>query len=281
MTPPIINPNSPSLTTHYLRMKGTNEENVMSTGTGFIYARNGYYFLITNGHNVTRVNPETNKRISMSAAFPVKISTVMRKSVEGDPPGRLSREGLEIDLYKDPDFLEPVWLMHPKLGYKVDVIAIPIAEINSIPNYIKIFPINDIPFDNAFDIEIADDVFVLGYPFDIAGNIELPIWKRGSIATEPVINLDDLPKFLIDTATRPGMSGSPVIMYRSGIHGFKDGKPTDDSVIGTISKFAGIYSGRIGAEDNLQAQLGIVWKSTVIEEIIDGGILGSVEFQKL
>ena len=32
--------------------------------------------------------------------------------------------------------------------------------------------------------------------------------------------------------------------------------------------FVGIYSGRIGAGDELKAQLGIVWKGSVLTEII-------------
>jgi hypothetical protein len=44
-------------------------------------------------------------------------------------------------------------------------------------------------------------------------------------------------------------------------------------VIGRIRNFMGIYSGQIG-KDELKAQLGIVWKARVIEEIIDAKALG-------
>jgi hypothetical protein len=123
-------------------------------------------------------------------------------------------------------------------------------------------------------------VYVLGYPYDINGGKELPIWKRGSIATEPSINIDNLPKILIDTATRPGMSGSPVIYRRSGII-YKDDSMelSKDTIIGTISGFLGVYSGRINAKDTLEAQLGIVWKEEVIEEILKGEVFGTCEFQ--
>ncbi len=97
-------------------------------------------------------------------------------------------------------------------------------------------------------------------PFDITGGKELPIWKRGTISTEPVIDIENLPKFLVDTATRSGMSGSPVIMQRNGFHAFDGQQLTGKEIIGLIRLFAGVYSGRIGTEDNLQTQLGIVWK---------------------
>ena len=52
----------------------------------------------------------------------------------------------------------------------------------------------------------------------------------------------------------------------------------DNSLIGRIRGFLGVYSGRIG-KGEIHAQLGIVWKSKVIEEIIIGQIRGNIEFQ--
>jgi len=59
-----------------------------------------------------------------------------------------------------------------------------------------------------------------------------------------------------------------------------DGKFTDNSLICTIEGFVGIYSGRIVNESEGKAQLGIVWKKKVIEEILTGKKLGSNGFQK-
>lgn len=95
----------------------------------------------------------------------------------------------------------------------------------------------------------------------------MPIWKKSSIATEPDINIEGLPKTLIDTATRSGLSSSPAIMQRIGIHGMVDGKMLPTTSIGRIRNFLGVYSGRVG-DDEFKAQLGVVWKARVIEEII-------------
>ena len=59
-------------------------------------------------------------------------------------------------------------------------------------------------------------MFVLGYPKGISGGRGFPIWKRASIATEPDIQHDGLPKLLVDTATREGMSGAPVVAIADG-----------------------------------------------------------------
>ena len=37
--------------------------------------------------------------------------------------------------------------------------------------------------------------------------------KRARIASEPIIDIQDRPLMYIDTASRSGMSGSPVIIY--------------------------------------------------------------------
>ena len=90
------------------------------------------------------------------------------------------------------------------------------------------------------------------------------------LTVEEDIDYERLPKMFVDTASRPGMSGSPVIFRRTGIHGAKNGELKPDSIIGTIQNFVGIYSGRVLGKTELEAQLGIVWKKEVIDEIIDG-----------
>lgn len=106
--------------------------------------------------------------------------------------------------------------------------------------------------------------------------LELPVWKRGTVATEPTLEIDALPKFLIDTATRNGMSGAPVVMHRNGFHNPGNLK---DSFFAVIESFVGVYSGRYGADSELEAQLGIVWRETVIDEILNKKITSSIDFQ--
>jgi hypothetical protein len=64
-------------------------------------------------------------------------------------------------------------------------------------------------------------------------------------------------------------------MQRIGIHGASGGKLTGSELIGRIRNFIGVYSGRIG-KDESKAQLGIVWKARVIDEIISGGVRGDI-----
>ncbi len=57
----------------------------------------------------------------------------------------------------------------------------------------------------------GDDCFILGYPLQNYEGLKFPIWKRGSIATDTNLGLGDHPAFLVDAATTPAMSGSPII----------------------------------------------------------------------
>jgi hypothetical protein len=272
---------SPTFATHYLRMLAFGTEKTMSTGTGFIYEYEDYLYLITNGHNVTRLNPQQDRRIIDSAAFPSLISTKTRFINPTNPDLIGITEPFVIDLYEDDEFKKPTWYIHPVKGYLIDVVAIPIGSCEKIPKNIKFFPINKFNFDTEYPPEVSDDVFILGYPFNITGKLELPVWKRGTIASEPAVPIDDLPKMFVDTATRSGMSGSPVIMKRTGIHGFDGKQRTGKEIIGTIYNFIGIYSGRIGADDEFQAQLGVVWSEEVILEILKAKKKSDIKFQMI
>jgi len=279
MIPKGISSDSLSLSTYYLRMKFSETDTILATGTGFVYEFDQVYYMITNGHNVTGVNPETKQRLSSHIGFPDVISS-KAKGVGNDGNYYFHPELFSVSLYKNNDTSKPLWFIHPKYGYDVDVVAIPLVNVEDVPNHIKMFPINKFHFDNDVFVEVSDDAFILGYPYEIKSGRELPVWKKGSIATEPSIGIDNLPKMLIDTATRPGMSGSPVIFKRSGLIKKEPfTQLTGDDIIGTVQGFLGIYSGRIHAKDKFEAQLGIVWRAEVIEEILSKKILGTIEFQ--
>ncbi|MDB5973667.1 MAG: hypothetical protein JWR07_427 [Nevskia sp.] len=259
---PTIHPDPISLTTHHIHLCFRPTDTVLSSGTGFIYERHGSRYLITNWHNVAGRNPIDGKCLSDTLAIPDILSTLFRTK---DSIGACQREYLP--LYSDNEMQIPTWLSHPKHGNKIDVVALPLPS--TITERYQLFPINNVEFDSAYKTEVADDAFVIGYPFSDITHLQLPIWKRASVASEPDVDLDQLPKMLIDTATRSGLSGSPVVMQRVGIHGAAGGKLTGSEVIGRIRNFVGIYSGRVGI-DETKAQLGVVWKARVIDEIIDG-----------
>ncbi len=100
-------------------------------------------------------------------------------------------------LYSDEGLNQPVWLEHPVHGRDVDVVAVPLAP--EIASKYQLFPINDLQFNDKFGERVSDDAFIVGYPFHDYTFAALPIWKKASIATEPDVNIDGLPKMLVDT----------------------------------------------------------------------------------
>jgi hypothetical protein len=114
-------------------------------------------------------------------------------------------------------------------------------------------------------IIIGMDVFILGYPFG-AKPPGFPVWKRGSIASEPDLVRQTTGYYLIDTASRPGMSGSPVIL-RSWTS-LMDEPGMVASQDRPLNRFIGVYSGRLTSEV-FEAQIGMVWHESFIPEIID------------
>ena len=143
----------------------------------------------------------------------------------------------------------------------VDVALIPIKEEEINGHHLTVEEAEE-PFNEDTKVEIAEDVFIIGFPFGRIGGI-VPIWKRGSVASEPILDMEDMPFFYVDTATKEGMSGSPVIYYKS--------RPMTLLGEGKMSryftKFVGVYSGRLKTSAGNDPQLGRVWKASVIAEI--------------
>src|ERR1700730_14879715 len=134
---------------------------------------------------------------------------------------------------------------------------------------VTLFPVNELA-PAKLAIMIGMDVFILGYPFG-SKMPALPVWKRGSIASEPdmVRNYKDATGYyLVDTASRPGMSGSPVILRSWSNHILESNMWTTTNDKLPIDRIIGVYSGRKYPTD---AQIGVAWHVDYIDEIIDGG----------
>jgi hypothetical protein len=126
---------------------------------------------------------------------------------------------------------------------------------------ISLYPLNVLA-NAKLRIEVGMDVFILGYPFKIEPPA-YPVWKRGSIASEPQLARLTTDYVLVDTASRPGMSGARSSMVEPGFVAVMDTP---------INKFIGVYSGRVPTDHPYEAQIGLVWADYLIDEIIAGNI---------
>lgn len=237
----------------FIKMKfGTTE---LAIGTAFFYRRNDALFLISNWHNLSGRDPKTKKPLADHGGVPNVVSCYL--CLNGP---YIKREWLELPLNENES---PIWYQHPISGSDIDIAVLPV----SLNEKFQAIVINDLPF-TRMDLRVSHDVFVLGYPLGIMNTHGIPVWKRASVASEPGTSE---PYYFVDTATRSGMSGSPVIFRYRGFYKNNLQAPeiADDDWFGEGDMFAGIYSGRLGAS-SLEAQLGLVWKPHLIDEIIEG-----------
>ncbi len=189
------------------------------------------------------------------------------------------------------DQQDPLWYVHPSNHERIDVAVLELSD-EAFNNFLAKFgarrlltkPVNSFDWID-FEPSVGDEAFVLGYPLSLDGGHGFPIWKKATIATEPSFDINDLPLTLIDTATRKGMSGAPVLIRRNGITYPRGTEPPKNSIgdnahIGESNAFFGVYSGRLNdpeltiIDNEFQAQIGRVWKAPVIEEIIAGKVRG-------
>lgn len=91
------------------------------------------------------------------------------------------------------------------------------------------------------------ECMVIGYPSAPKKELMFPIWRRGIIASEPLIPWDEKPIFLLDCTTSPGFSGSPVFRHHVGPVPFyeKDGSLTVDPSAIVTTTLVGVYCGRL------------------------------------
>lgn len=224
---------------------------MLATGTGFLCASSRGPLLVTNRHNLTGRRQDNNQPISPTGGVPDEV-VIWHNSESG-----LGNWISKIEpLYHDG---RPVWKEHPRIGSNADFVALPLTSTASIME----FAYNMTSPGPAIMVGPSDYLSVIGFPFGMTAGGALPVWATGFMASEPDIDFNELPVFLIDCRSRPGQSGSAVIAYRSsGTVAMEDGSA--GMFAGPVFRFLGIYSGRINAESDL----GIVWKASAIAELV-------------
>jgi len=272
----------------------------LAVGTGVLYLKDNQSYIVTAWHNISGRHTETLELLSKKAAIPNNIIVSLDLSMrQGNISVGFSRMSITVPLIENE---QTTYYIH-KQGYpKVDVVAIPIdlnkaymmefkdvsgeekegsivlkqkAELNNSLE-LDIIHTQDCEFkikeiDNYSDsLYVSDDIFIIGYPKGITDYTMQPIWKKATIATSPHLGWEQQEQFLVDCASKAGMSGAPAIYYN------RDGKINTGNIYyqgsEPISILHGIYVGRIGSTSELEAQIGKVWKRKIIDEIIEDKI---------
>jgi hypothetical protein len=227
-----------------------------------VYRRRDNFYLITNWHVVAARHTQTGHHLLKGGTRPSHLAAQFNLKVFD-----FGKEELRIPIRDADD--NPLWRVHltHTEHKRIDIVAIDLGSSNQERPF-AVYPINDLARDRL-KIEIGMDIFILGYPFG-AKPPGFPVWKRGSIASEPdLVRLTD-GYYLVDTASRPGMSGSPVIVRSWSGH--MEQPVVRGSSDRPFNRFIGVYSGRLPAGSS-EAQIGMVWHESYIDDIIDAGKL--------
>lgn len=228
-------------------------EELLGIATGFVVCINNHFFLLTNRHVVTGKDNNTGKCLHSTGAYPNRIEIWHNSTQIGDWIPKWEK------LYDNDDPItgKPLWVEHPVLREKADVVAISLQNMEST----RLYPYET--QDPKVKISPCDRVSIIGFPYGISTFRKFPVWITGYTASEAELPYNDLPCFLVDARTRQAQSGSPVVFYRSPGEFLRTGDNLD-LLTQPFSELIGIYSGRI----NEESDIGIVWKVPLIRDLL-------------
>lgn len=241
--------------------------------SAFYYRYKNRPFLISNWHVFSGRDWLTGQLVSQSTGYIPQNIGFRSLALSGD--GRhveFQRPGWRFRL--DDKFTE--FLREPPRidGYPVDIWAMPLPEgflPGPDPNR-KIFSgsenfscfINDLASEKI-GTSTGDECFVIGYPLSNFEAAQLPVWKKGSIASEPLLGLGPYKAFLLDVASTSGMSGSPVVRFARGPNEYSHGMVRQSLSL----RLVGVYGGRLLQQELERTNLGYTWFSSVIDQVIE------------
>jgi len=256
------------ITTPVLLLKG---DNVVSQGTGFYYVAvqgsQQILFLVTNYHVFSGSAPTEGKA-------PIGDNVIFYLHKDPDNPG-LTKQ-IRFPIFNKIG--KPIWLSSKEV-LEADVAVIPI--VSSLVADAKVFGISDDWTGGNVKLRPTSTITLIGYPYGFYDKKNcLPVWKTGSMASEPEMDFEGKPLLLVDVSAFPGMSGSPTFAIAHGAYEMLEGAMT----VGHVNKFLGIFASQQVLRENKyleemtseskqgvvleqSLQLGHIWKAKLISDI--------------
>lgn len=219
----------------------------LGSATGFVTEVNNRYFFITNWHVVTNREYNMLGMPLMSSHVPDRLWVFYNKDSAGT-----------FKQVKEPLYDAKGGRRWHEFRYNDTMLADIVAFEISPPKDIKLFPVNMASQLEDYQLRAMDNVMIVGFPFGRRSVGFFPIYKQGVVASEPAFDYDDKPAVLIDSNTKPGMSGSPVYVH---VDNYYTAAGSKLQLRQPVSQFIGVY-----AAQEMQPELGVVWKAAFIYE---------------
>ncbi|MNO67538.1 hypothetical protein D3C76_583440 [compost metagenome] len=243
----------------------------LGTATGFFYKKDDFWFMVTNWHVLSGRYPKNGQPRHHSTAVPDRCRFTYYE-LAGES---LETKSVTYFLYH-PEDGSPRWFQHPDHGQEVDVAVFQIdpQHLGQAKNIAG-------EQDSSMFMDLGQEVFIPGFPLGLSGDGLFAIWKRASIASSLEFGEGQNKKFLVDTASREGMSGSPCLAIANWK--YYSMNPATGKVV-VVDKplswrLLGVYSGRLNPSDSLEAQIGVIWRENLIEELLNNPAPGSYELK--
>lgn len=239
----------PHILTQSVKVSALVEGREIATGSGFTCSNVGETWLVSNRHVLLGRKPGTNHYADSQRRQPTQMKLTWVKE-------DLSSESMIVDLF-DANRSE-LWIEHPPLAHELDLVAIKVPT----GTFIDVDLTAAIEEPPTYTVTAGDPIAVIGFPFGLSAGIDgLPIMFSGMVASPPGIIIDGQPRFLIDSRTRPGLSGSPVYYYPNAT---AVRRGASEEAFFPSPVFLGLYCGRI----NDQSDLGYVIDATEVARTI-------------
>ena len=259
------------ITTKVILLKG---DTAISEGTGFYFAlqdstkSGSILFLVTNYHVLTGSAPREKKP-------PIGDNIVFYFHKDDKNTGDLKT--IRFPLFTKRN--DPIWISSKSFP-EADVAIIPLLP--AIYQDCKPYCITEDWTKAPIKLRPTSTVTLVGYPYGYSDTVNaLPIWKTGNIASEPKVDFDGKPLFVVDVSAFPGMSGSPAFAVAYGMYEMEQGGTS----VGGVQKFLGIYASMQVLEEKKyleelgtgqkpgivvseSLQLGHVWKAQLIVDMV-------------
>jgi hypothetical protein len=176
--------------------------NSASIGTGFLYVRP-----LPNHTDRSVILLVSNKHVFSDVTGKLQISFNSKLS-NGEP------DYGNIHNFEQDNF-STIYYPHPDVD--VDLACVNISNISSHNVYFKNLHDSFLQPLNYESIPPGTDVIFVGYPenrYDVKNN--LPLIRKGSIASVPQVEFNGRPQIVIDAQVFQGSSGSPVFVVTEG-----------------------------------------------------------------
>ena len=217
-------------------------ETLISHGTGSFWRYAGEIWLVSARHVFSGTSPFDDSPMSSNGYLPNLIRIHGCTNTSFDP------ERLSCTIVLKDEKGSRTWFQDPQfIELRTDIAAIPVQFRRS-----DIVCMNDDPeWNNTRSTDLFTHIgfqcSILGYPNPHVTGFMTPVWRSGSIASEPLLPVDNKPMFLVDAATGPGFSGGAVFrthICAAPVHA--DGGSVRIEVDAVLSsQFIGVYAGRL------------------------------------